>query len=97
LYLNRLKLIQMLDLTTKLNILEAYLVKPEENYADSFKGDIIMYFNDDFTVQNSQFYFLNGIDDEAGIVKWVDDLLSQFVMKFDDEFESEGDFIFGYL
>lgn len=87
----------MLDFITKLKILESYLTKPHENYADKFKDDIIMFFDEDFTINNQQLDFLNDIGDESAIVHWVDKLLSRFIMKFDGEFESESDFIYDYL
>lgn len=80
----------------KIDLLELIL-SHTENYADSFKADIIMYFEDDFKHTNEQLMFLNMLNSKEEIENWVDTLTSRFVMKFDSEFETENDFIYNYL
>lgn len=86
----------MMHLKEKIKILESVLLQ-KNNYADSFKADIVMYFDDDFTVTNKQFHFLNLLQSQKEIQNWVDILTSRFVMKFDSESETENDFIYNYL
>jgi hypothetical protein len=86
----------MLNLKDKIIFFQSYL-KVEENYADTFKADITMFFDDDFSVENSQLQFLRTLNTEQEIKNWVDKLTSRFVMKFDSELESEDDFIYDYL
>ena len=81
----------------KIECLEQFLNQPEENYADSFKADIIMFFDDDFSKENSQLLFLGNLNSKRDIKNWIDKLTSRFVMKFDSEFETENDFIYDYL
>lgn len=87
----------MLEITQKINHLKEILEKEEENYADSFKQDIIMYFDDDFTASNKTLHFLNDLNSFAEIEEWVGKLTSRFVMKFDPEGEQEDDFIYNYM
>lgn len=86
----------MLTLNEKIQYLENYLSHPNENYADSFKEDIIM-FVDDFTDQNNLLSFLNNIDYFEEIENWVDKLCSRIVLKFDSEGEEINDFIYDYI
>lgn len=81
----------------KIEYLEQFLNQPEEHYADSFKADIIMFFDDDFSKDNSQLLFLGNLNSKRDIENWIDKLTSRFVMKFDSEFETENDFIYDYL
>jgi hypothetical protein len=81
----------------KIECLEQFLNQSEENYADSFKADIIMFFDDDFSKENSQLLFLGNLISKRDIKNWIDKLTSRFVMKFDSEFETENDFIYDYL
>ncbi|MCH7762930.1 MAG: hypothetical protein IIB95_04220 [Candidatus Marinimicrobia bacterium] len=87
----------MLIFRNKIKHLELYLYKEKKNYADSFKNDIIIYFDENFSTSNKCLNFLKYIKNEKDIENWVDNLLSRFVMKFDGEFEQETDFIFDYL
>lgn len=86
-----------MTLPEKNKYLEQLLNQPEDNYADSFKTDIIMFFNDDFSQENSQLLFLENLNSKQEIENWIDKLTSSFVMKFDSEFENENDFIYDYL
>jgi hypothetical protein len=81
----------------KIKNLESYLNLPEQSYADSFKQDIIIYFEEDFTENNEELEFLNNLNTKEEIVNFVDKLTSRFVMKFDSEIETENDFIYDYL
>lgn len=56
-----------------------------------------MFFDDDFSEENSQLQFLNNLSSKQEIENWVDKLTSRFVMKFDSEYETENDFIYNYL
>lgn len=56
-----------------------------------------MFFDADFSEENSQLQFLDNLNSKQEIENWVDKLTSRFVMKFDSEFETENDFIYNYL
>lgn len=86
-----------MTLLKKIEYLEQLLSQTEENYADTFKADITMFFDDDFSEENSQLQFLNNLSSKQEIENWVDKLTSRFVMKFDSEYETENDFIYNYL
>lgn len=86
----------MLSFNRKILYLENYLSQPNENYADSFKEDILM-FIDDFTNQNQLLSFLNNINSLEEIENWVDKLCSRIVLKFDSEGEEINDFIYDYM
>ncbi|KUJ63216.1 hypothetical protein AR687_03405 [Flavobacteriaceae bacterium CRH] len=70
----------MLSLNEKIQHLEKHLSQPNENYADSFKEDIIM-FLDDFTDQNKLLNFLTNLNSFEEIENWVDNLCSRIVFK----------------
>lgn len=86
----------MLSLNEKINYLENYLSQASENYADSFKEDIVI-FLDDFTDQNELLSFLNDINSLEEIENWVDNLCSRIILKFDSEGEEINDFIYDYI
>lgn len=86
-----------MTLLQKINYLKLLLNKPDDSYADSFKTDILFYFNDDFTEGNLQFNFLNQLETKKEIEKKLEFLISQFVLKFDTDSETEFDFIHYYL
>jgi hypothetical protein len=86
-----------MTLLEKIECLEQLLNQKEENYADTFKADITMFFDDNFSEENSQLLFLDNLNSKQEIENWVDKLTSRFVMKFDSELESEDDFIYDYL
>lgn len=81
----------------KIKTLESFLNLPEQSYADSFKQDIIIYFEEDFTENNEELEFLNNLNTKEEIVNFVDKLTSRFVMKFDSQIETENDFIHDYF
>ncbi|HBI00103.1 MAG TPA: hypothetical protein PLL09_08115 [Flavobacterium sp.] len=86
-----------MTLLQKIQHLESYLHQSNESYSDTFKADILLYFNEDFTEENPQFEFLKELQSKEAIEQKVDFLLSQFVIKFDSEQETEDDFIHYYL
>lgn len=86
-----------MTLFEKIEYLEQLLNQTEENYADTFKADITMFFDDNFSEENSQLLFLDNLNSKQEIENWVEKLTSRFVMKFDSGFETENDFIYDYL
>lgn len=86
-----------MTLLQKINYLKLLLNETDDSYADSFKTDILFYFDDDFSEENLQFHFLNQLEIKDEIEKKLDFLLSQFVLKFDPDIETEFDFIHYYL
>lgn len=86
----------MLSLNEKIQYLENHLTQPIENYANSFKEDIVM-FIDDFTDQNEFLFFLNNLNSLEEIENWVDNLCSRIILKFDSEGEEINDFIYDYI
>ena len=79
--------------TEKIEVLENYLVQPSQNYRDTFKTDIYLFFNEDFTANNSLLYFLNDMSTHTEIIDWIDLVTSQIVLKFDEDDEEMGNFI----
>lgn len=79
----------------KIKCLGDYLEK-EENYADSFKGEIACIMGD-FEEDNPLLSFLDGLTDEKAIHQYIDRLTSRIVMKYDSELESLGDFVWDYV
>jgi hypothetical protein len=86
-----------MTLSEKIDYLEQLLNQEEQNYADSFKSDIIIFFEDNFSQENSELLFLENLNAKRDIENWIDKLTSRFLMKFDSEFETENDFIYDYL
>lgn len=86
----------MLSFNDKIQYLENYLSQPNENYADSFKEDILM-FIDDFTDQNELLLFLKNINSLEEIENWVNNLCSKIILKFDSKGEDINDFIYDYI
>ncbi|WP_366183562.1 hypothetical protein [Flavobacterium ovatum] len=84
-------------LNEKILFLEQILSLPEDNFADSFKTDIAFYFDEDFSIENTNLSFLENFQSKTEIENWVSKLTSRFVLKFDADFESENDFIYDYL
>jgi hypothetical protein len=81
----------------KIKVLENYLIQEPENYRDSFKTDIYLFFNEDFSGGNPLLGFMDSFNDQSEIENWVDFVTSQIVLKFDEEVEPIGDFIGEYL
>ena len=86
----------MPTLIKKIAHLEKILNQPEENYADSFKADIIKYF-DSFEIENKDLSFLSSINTFEEIENWITKLTSRIVLKFDEKSESINDFIADYI
>lgn len=86
----------MLTINSKIEYLRDQLDTIPNNYADSFKTDIL-FFIGDFNEQNQLLSFLNQFSSKIEIIKWVNKLTSRIVMKFDEESESINDFIFDYI
>lgn len=86
----------MPTLSEKISYLEECLNKPEQNYADSFKADIIDFF-DSFEIENKDLIFLSAMDSYEEIENWITKLTSRIVLKFDEESESINDFIVDYI
>ncbi|MFA5557581.1 MAG: hypothetical protein WDA29_10865 [Flavobacteriaceae bacterium] len=84
----------MLNFAEKIEILKEYLSEIKDNYADSLKTDIILYFNDFEDVNSEDFKFLSELKSKEDIYKWVDKLTSKIVMKFNEDEEQISDFIF---
>ncbi|MGY6521451.1 MAG: hypothetical protein ACXIUD_06975 [Mongoliitalea sp.] len=51
----------------------------------------------DFILANPTLVFLDGLADAQDIYAWVDRLTSRIVMKFNEQEESLGDFVWDYL
>lgn len=85
----------MLSIEEKISYFENSLNRKEENYADSFKGDIINFF-DEFNVNNSLLFFLVKFESFNEIENWISKLTSRIVMKFDEEHDQINDFIYDY-
>jgi hypothetical protein len=79
----------------KIKCLGDYLEK-EENYADSFKGEIACIMGD-FEEDNPLLSFLDRLTNEKAIHQYIDRLTSRIVMKYDPEWESLGDFVWDYV
>jgi len=77
----------------KIRVLESCLNEGPKNYRDSFKSDLYLFFNEDFSDENPFLEFLNNYENSSEIEEWVDLVTSQIVLKFDEEFEQIGDFI----
>ena len=86
-----------MTLLHKIKFLENLLNQEEQNFADSFKQDIILYFNEDFSEENEELSFLNKLNSKEEIENFINKLNSRFVMKFDANGESENDFIHDYI
>ena len=81
----------------KVKVLESYLNRKPENYRDSYKTDIFLFFNENFTDENPLFDFLESFNEQSEIEDWVDFVTSQIVMKFDEEMETIENFIGEFL
>lgn len=86
-----------MTLKSKIEILKRQLNQIENDYVDSFKAHIIMYFDEDFSEENEELSFLNKLNSKLEIENFINKLISRFVMKFDADGESENDFIHDYL
>ncbi|MEY5040579.1 MAG: hypothetical protein RLZZ414_104 [Bacteroidota bacterium] len=83
----------MLTHYQKISILQSILKDVGKGYSESFKTDVLFYFGD-FEVGDVKLDFLKGLQVEVEIKARVELLLSQIVLKFNEEEDSLGDFIF---
>lgn len=86
----------MLSFKEKIIYLENSLTKIEENYADSFRVDIHIFF-DIFDSKNKLLSFLNKLESFEEIENWINKLTSRIVLKFDSECEQINDFINDFI
>lgn len=86
----------MLILEDKIIYFEISLNQKQENYADSFRSDIINFFAE-FNSKNPLLQFLDKIESFGKIDDWISKLTSRIVMKFDEEQDQINDFIYDYL
>lgn len=86
----------MLNHEDKIEVLKAYLADIKDNYTDSFKTDIWFYFDAFENIQedNIKLNFLKSLKSKRDIQKWVDNLTSKIVMKYNEEEEQLSDFIY---
>ncbi len=86
----------MLTFQEKISYLEISLNKIEENFADSFKTEIL-FFIDDFNIKNEYLQFLNNLVSFIEIDNWIEKLTSRIVLKFDEESEQINEFIADFI
>ena len=67
----------MLELSDKINILKDYLDEIGDTHVDSFKTDIVFYFNDFEDEQSCDFQFLNRLNSKEEIHSVIDHLISK--------------------
>ena len=84
----------MLTFKEKTHHLYTILNNINDNYADSFKADILIYF-DDFTTNNPRLSFLKNLNSFSDIENWINKLTSRIVMKESDLEVNE--IIFDYI
>lgn len=82
----------MLTFHEKTAILKTCLEDVGDSYADSFKTDILFYFND-FDPADQKLAFLHNLDFKGEIVGWVNRITSLIVMKYEEEEEGLGEFV----
>lgn len=80
----------------KINILKTYLTTIGDTYADSFKSDIFLFFNEleDVNENDNTFSFLRLLNSEAAIHKYMDNMISSIVLKYKEDEEHLSDFIY---
>lgn len=86
----------MLSLEEKITYFQSVLHNSEENYAESFKSDIVV-FIDEFNVKNKRLQFLKNLRSCEEIDNWIVKLTSRIVLKFDPESEQINDFIYDFI
>lgn len=86
----------MLKFDDKITILKAYLTDIKDTYSDSFKTDILFYFDEfeNLQVNDLKLNFLKNLKSKEEIKNWVDNLTSKIVIKFNEDEEQLSDFIF---
>lgn len=86
----------MLSFTDKMSYLENYLTKSQCNYADIYRTDILIYLGG-FEQHNDNLKLLNRLKTTEEIEYFIDKLTSRIIMKYDQENEELGDFIFDFI
>jgi len=86
----------MLRFNEKIELLMNYLEDIKDNYADSFKTDILFYFDEfeDIDESDPRLKFLNRLNSKEEIHHRVDNLTSKIVLKFDEDEIGLSDFIY---
>ncbi|MGI6319645.1 MAG: hypothetical protein ACOXZK_01455 [Bacteroidales bacterium] len=86
----------MLTFEQKIMFLKDYLVDIKGNYADSFKTDILFYFDEFEDIENNKnnFDFLIQLNSKEEIHNFVDYLTSKIVLKYNEKEDQLSDFIF---
>lgn len=86
----------MLSFNEKIELLKNYLEDIKDNYADSFKTDILFYFDEFENPDESdpKFIFLRQLNSKEEIHRWVDNLTSKIVLKYDEDEMGLADFIY---
>lgn len=77
----------------KIEYLHKILRTDDGTYADSFKFDITIFF-DEFELSNTLFDFLDNLNTDKEIEDWVNKLMNRIVMHEDDD--SIGEIIWDY-
>jgi len=76
----------------KINTLKSCLETVDHSYADSFKAEMLLYFNG-FDPADPKLDFLHDLDFEEEIIGWVNRLTSLIVLKLEQEEEALGEFV----
>lgn len=86
----------MLTFSTKIKLLEAYLLDIGTSYSDEFKIDILFYFDCFKQAQpdDIRYKFLANLHTKTDICSWVDNLISRIIIKYNEDEEQLSDFIF---
>ena len=89
----------MLSFEEKVLTLKSILYKINNNYVDSFKTDIIFYFDEFANAQENdiRYYFLKNLTSKNEIENKINNLISFIILKFNEDEEQLSDFIFIYL
>ena len=82
----------MLTFDEKIRALKNSLEDIGSSYADSFKTDMLFYFND-FDPADPKLNFLQELEFESEIKGWVNRITSLMVMKYEEEEETVGEFL----
>lgn len=82
----------MLTFDEKIRAMKNCLEDIGSSYADSFKTDMLIYFND-FDPSDPKLNFLHELEFESEITGWVNRMTSLMVMKLEEKEETVGDFL----
>ena len=82
----------MLTIDEKIRALKNCLEDIGSSYADSFKTDMLIYFQD-FDPVDPRLNFLHELEFESEIMGWVNRMTSLMVMKLEEKEETVGDFL----